>query len=81
MIVDANGVLTPDAMAAGARLAPPSAPALQFRVGLTLGGVLKASSREEASEILHSALSALSQSLPEFVDLEAQTSVAVLPSA
>lgn len=83
MIVDANGVLTPDALAAGARLAPPSAPApeLQFRVGLTLGGVLKAHSREEASEILHSALSALSQSLPEFVDLEAQTSVAVLPSA
>jgi hypothetical protein len=80
MIVDANGVLTPDALAAGASLAPsPSAsPALQFRVAVTLGGVLKADSRDEASEMLHAALSALAGSLPEFVDLEAQTSVSVL---
>ena len=79
MIVDANGVLTPDALAAGASLAPSSSvPALKFRVAVTLGGVLEADSRDEASEMLHSALSALAGSLPDFVDLEAQTSVSVL---
>jgi hypothetical protein len=71
--------LTPDALAAGASLAPSSsAPALKFRVAVTLGGVLEADSRDVASEMLHAALSALASSLPHFVDLEAQTSVSVL---
>ncbi len=69
-----------DARPASPTASPSASPtALSFRVGIQLGGVLLAESRSDASDTLQAALEALSQSLPQFTDLEASTSVSIIP--
>jgi hypothetical protein len=66
----------PNVLSAGSA---PVQPPVRFRVGVTIGGIVQASSLAEVQALLASIIEAVGQA-PELAAVEAQTTVQQLPS-